>query len=1102
MLFTAHSYYSLRYGTLAVEDLVARAKAKGLNELVLADINNTSAITDFIRECKEQGIRPIAGVSCHREGSHLYTLIARNNDGFREINDFLSDINIKGLELPERAPELGQVFVVYPLGAFQDPRPREVQGSKFKVQSSKFKVGSWQLAKGKAQSEIILPNDQADKKCNLSDMSEIRNPKSKIGNSITPSLPARNETARSGGHHSITPTHSDSYHNAHTASLLHSITASQLRSNEYIAISYRDLNKLLTSPLRNYPDKLLAWHNITFADTDGFELHRHLRAIDNNCLLSKLPAAQLANPNEVFISEAEAQQRFSQYPQLLENSGKLLEKCELSFDFKAVKNKKTFTGSCYDDRILLEKLAMDGLAYRYGSQNKEALRRVRHELEIIDKLGFSAYFLITWDIIRYSMSRGFYHVGRGSGANSIVAYCLRITDVDPIALDLYFERFINPLRTSPPDFDIDYSWKERDEVLDYIFKRYGHKHTALLGAMSTFKGKSIFRELGKVYGLPKNDIDNLVESRQNPKVEGELAEKIMAMGKQMTNFPNIRSIHAGGVLISEEPITNYTALDMPPKNFPTVQWDMYVAEAIGFEKLDILSQRGLGHIDECAKIVQQNRGITLDVHKVDEFMKDPQVKHQLRTGETIGCFYIESPAMRGLLKKLHCDTYPILVAASSIIRPGVARSGMMKEYIQRFHNPNGFKYIHPVMEEQLKETFGVMVYQEDVLKVCHHFAGLDLADADILRRAMSGKFRSKQEFERIHDRFFGNCKDRGHSEAIAQEVWRQIESFAGYSFSKAHSASYAVESFQSLYLKAHYPHEFHVAVINNFGGFYETWVYFNEAKRCGAKIELPCVNQSRYKTSLSGQTIYTGFIHIQNLESKVAQSIEAERAKNGAYKSLQDFVNRIPAGKEQLLLLIRAGAFRFTGKSKQQLLWESYMSGANTAPKISLNTLFEKEETTFVLPELEYSQLEDAYDEIELLGFPVTLSYFEMLEVKGKEQGAKSKGQGISNFLGAWDLEFGTLNLTAGKRVQILGSLVCIKYVSTIRKEIMHFGTFFDRHGQFFDTVHFPPVVKKFPFRGKGIYLLTGKVVEEFGFASLEVERMEKLPMKKDPRFV
>jgi DNA polymerase-3 subunit alpha len=210
------------------------------------------------------------------------------------------------------------------------------------------------------------------------------------------------------------------------------------------------------------------------------------------------------------------------------------------------------------------------------------------------------------------------------------------------------------------------------------------------------------------------------------------------------DFPNQRSIHAGGVLISEKPVTWYTALDMPPKGMQTTQWDMYVAEELGFEKLDILSQRGIGHIKESVDIIQENRGTKIDIHQVDKFKKDQKVCSQLHDGETNGCFYIESPAMRGLLKKLHCDDYVTLVAASSIIRPGVAKSGMMREYIWRFHHPGQFNYIHPVMEEQLKETFGVMVYQEDVIKVCHHFAGLDLADSDVLRRAMSGKFRSRR----------------------------------------------------------------------------------------------------------------------------------------------------------------------------------------------------------------------------------------------------------------------------------------------------------------------------------------------------------------------
>ncbi len=450
-------------------------------------------------------------------------------------------------------------------------------------------------------------------------------------------------------------------------------------------------------------------------------------------------------------------------PQVVRNTKALLDDCTFSFDFKTIKNKKTFTGSSYDDRLLLEKLAHDGLLYRYGKNNKEAISRIKHELEVIDNLGFSSYFLITWDIIRYSMSRGFYHVGRGSGANSIVAYCLRITDVDPIELDLYFERFLNPKRKSPPDFDIDYSWKERDDVTEYIFKRYGREHTALLGAMSTFKGKSIIREMGKVYGLPKAEIDALVESRKTTMELDSITKPLFHYGKMLSEFPNLRTIHAGGILISEEPITCYTALDLPPKGYPTTQWDMYVAEAIGFEKLDILSQRGIGHIKDAADLVLRNRRIKVDVHDVPMFKRDEMVKEQLKSGDTIGCFYIESPAMRGLLKKLHCSEYVSLVAASSIIRPGVAKSGMMKEYIKRFHNPDGFSYLHPVMKEQLEETYGVMVYQEDVIKVCHHFAGLDLADADVLRRAMSGKSRSKKEMQLIVDKFFENCKAKGLS---------------------------------------------------------------------------------------------------------------------------------------------------------------------------------------------------------------------------------------------------------------------------------------------------------------------------------------------------
>jgi DNA polymerase III alpha subunit len=588
-----------------------------------------------------------------------------------------------------------------------------------------------------------------------------------------------------------------------------------------------------------------------------------------------------------------------------------------------------------------------------------------------------------------------------------------------------------------------------------------------------------------VYGLPKAEIDDLVDHPQKAVDGDSISNQILSIGSRIMDFPNIRSIHAGGVIISEEPLTNYVALDMPPKGFPTLQWDMYVAEMICFEKLDILSQRGIGHIKECVDIVLENRNEAVDVHRVAEFKKDAKVNTRLYNGDAIGCFYIESPAMRGLLKKLKCNDYIRLVAASSIIRPGVAKSGMMKEYIQRFHNPDGFKYLHPIFKQQLGETYGVMVYQEDVIKICHHFAGLDLSDADILRRAMSGKYRSKREFERIQNTFFCNCKQRGYPEALANEVWRQIASFAGYAFSKAHSASYAVESYQSLYLKTYYPLEFMVAVINNFGGFYHTWVYVNEAKTLGGNIQLPCVNNSKYNTCIYGTDIYLGFVHVKSLEANVAQRIITERELHGEFVDFIDFAERVKVGIEQFKMLVRVGALRFTGKTKSVLLWEAhlYFNKKETPPET--RQLFAQPQKKYELPQLSQSAIEDAYDEFELLGFPVTLSRIDLLETqyRGNTQAAD-------------------LMKYIGKKVRMVGDLVTVKNVHTVSRQWMNFGCFLDIHGNFFDTVNFPNTLAKYPFTGYGAYLIEGKVVQEFGFPSIEVEKMARLPYKPDPRFV
>lgn len=851
---------------------------------------------------------------------------------------------------------------------------------------------------------------------------------------------------------------------------------------DYIAIPPHELNKLIGNTLKKKAERLLYFPMLSLQDENDLLLHHHLRCIHNNCLISMMPQTGNANKEENPAFLLSAEKRLQKDEKYFLNYSNTLTHLSFEFVFRTNKNKAVFSGSVYEDKQQLQSLCLQGLERRYGSGNQAALKRLYHELDIIEKLDFNAYFLITHDIVHFAKHRNFYHVGRGSGANSIAAYCLGITDVDPIELDLYFERFLNPKRSSPPDFDIDFSWKERDEVLQYIFDKYTYKYAALLGTISTFKDSSPIRELGKVAGLPKQEIDSLADHPQR-QAGNALAQQVLQLSSRLQSFPNHLSIHAGGVLISEKPIYAYSATNMPPKGFPTVQWDMYIAEDIGFEKFDILSQRGIGHIKEAALIIRENCGVNVDVHRIEAFKQDEAIKKQLRLADTIGCFYIESPAMRGLLQKLQCSDYLTLVAASSIIRPGVSSSGMMQAYIERHNRPDSFSYLHPVMKEQLNETYGIMVYQEDVLKVCHHFAGLDLADADVLRRAMSGKYRSKTEFLKITEKFFSNCRAKGYPDALAAEVWRQIESFAGYSFSKAHSASFAAESFQSLYLKTYFPREFMVAVINNFGGFYRTWVYITEAAKAGAEIALPCVNHSRLHTSIKEKKIWLGLIHIESLRHTLIDKLLVSRERNGPFLSLEDFIDRTGAGAEQMQILIRTGALRFTGMSKESLLWQAYTYINRSGQEQVHDKLFPVSTKKYSLPVFDKNLLCDAYDEIELLGFPLSMDDFELLLTSRREP------------VKATDLK--QLN---GQEVRIMGLLVTWKPVRTSKGENMCFGTFYDMEKNFFDTVHFPQVFREYPLGGKGVYLIKGKVSESFGQFTIEVNKIAKLPLKPDPR--
>lgn len=980
MYLNTHSYYSLRYGTFCPKNLLELTLKNGFRSVALTDINTTSACLEFIREAQKLQVKPIVGVDFRKGVQQRFIMLARNNDGFEQINIFLSNILHETHALDERAPDLPDTYVIYP---YERNRAIPV-----------------------------------------------------------------------------------------------------LRPNEFIGVRPSDLTYLRLKKIEL--KKCVILQTVTFRNKRDFNTHRLLRAIDLNALLSKLPLHEQGAQDQIMYPREVLLELYADFPEIIYNTDKLLNNCHVHFDFSEQaepQNQRTYTGDEQEDIALLYQLCENGLNYRYPEMREDIRQRIENELNTIIDMGFVSYFLINWDIVNYARSKGYFYVGRGSGANSVIAYLLRITDVDPIELDLYFERFINLYRKNPPDFDIDFSWKDREDITRYIFERF--PNVALVATYNTFQQRGVVRELGKVFGLPKEEIDLLSKGRTLP--DNEVAQLVLRYGSYIHGMPSALSVHACGILISERPIECFSATFMPPKGYRTIQFDMHIAEDVGLYKFDILSQRGLSKIKDTLDIITYNQPdkSAVDIHAIHQFKTDPRISDMLCNADSIGCFYIESPAMRMLMSKLKVTDYLGLVAASSVIRPGVSQSGMMQEYIRRSRDPEKRKEAHPILLDLMPETYGVMVYQEDVIKVAHYFAGLSLAEADKMRRGMSGKFRSREEFQAVKDQFFENCKKKGHDPEISAEIWRQTESFAGYAFAKGHSASYAVESYQCLFLKAYFPLEFMVATINNYGGFYRTEVYAHEARKHGGELLPPCVNHSQFDTVIYGKQIFLGYHLLHSFEVASAKRIVNDRIKNGPFTSLDDFLDRVPLSLEQLSILIRINAFRFTGKSKRSLLWEAHLKCTPVKGQLPEKALFNLERKQFVIPQLPNSEDENAFDELELLGFPLT-NPFTLSPSKGTD-GTIVHASELSDFL--------------GKVVWTEGYYVHAKKTTTSKHELMYFGTFLDENGDWIDTVHFPDSAARYPFRGPGVYRILGKVTIEYDFLSIEVIEMHKKDLMEDPRY-
>lgn len=702
MYLNCHTYYSLRYGLLSVPQLLALAVKNNISQLAVTDINSTSACLEFIREATKQNINPVVGADIRNGNNRCYVCLAKNNNGYLEINQFLSAQLHAKKEFPEIPPAFSDVITIIPF-------------------------------------EKVLELEME----------------------------------------SFAP-------------------------NWYIGISVAELNKLKFSHLKKYREKLVLLQPLTFCNQTHLNIHRLLRCIDLNIVLSKLPESEQGSIKDRLYPLPELYSLFEGFEHILENTKAVLDSCKIDFAFDDVRenqNQATYFANKEDDYNYLEALVRERITGRYKKVNTIIKTRIEKELTAIKQMDFVSYFLINYDIVQYAISNDYPYIGRGSGANSVVAYILGITNVDPIELDLYFERFINLYRSSPPDFDIDFSWKDRDDVTRHIFERF--PHTALMGTYVTFQFRAVARELAKVFGLPKAEIDDFIKGNKGNKKNDHYFKLVIKYGKLIHGFPNYLSVHSGGIVITKNPVQAYCATFMPPKGFPTLQIDMHIAESVGIFKFDILAQRGLSKIKDAIALIKENQpdAKIMDIDNTTPFKEDPAINELLKVGDCMGVFYVESPAMRTLMTRLQTQDYLGLVAASSIIRPGVTNGGMKNAYIERHRFPEKRAAAHPVLLEIMPETYGVMVYQEDVLKVAHYFAGLNLAEADVLRRGMSGKGRNKAQFDALERKFYENCKGKGYQPKVIEEVWDQIKAFAGYAFAKGHSASYAVESYQSLYLK-------------------------------------------------------------------------------------------------------------------------------------------------------------------------------------------------------------------------------------------------------------------------------------------------------------
>lgn len=849
---------------------------------------------------------------------------------------------------------------------------------------------------------------------------------------------------------------------------------------------------------------------VVCANAEDWNRHRLLLAIHHNTTLAQLgresytgspgAAATSANPwpREAWLRPAaDLERHFPDIPEAFVQSGELAERCQYRIPIGGTIAPRT--ADTDDAFVRLRTEAYEGAMRRYGVVAPVTRDRLEHELGIIQMKGFADYFLIVQEIVQNSRA----HCGRGSVANSVVSYCLGITHVEPLDTGLRFERFLNPARTDPPDIDLDFPWDERDKILAWTFRKYPMPRAAMVANHNCLRLAGALREVAKVYGRPAGEIREItrrippytrgpardvIATHANfrdlrlPKVWQDLAET----AESLVGTPRHLSLHAGGVVIVPTALTDVVPIERAAKQLdgypgltvPVIQFEKDGAEDAGLVKIDLLGNRSLAVIRDAIAMVHISTGVQLD-YTSKEAGDDPATRRAFRTGETLGVFYTESPASRLLNHKSRADTFDLLVLNTSIIRP--ASNRFIRSYLERLH---GTRYDppHPSLEETLAETFGVMVFQEDVVNVAYDFAGLSWATADGLRKALSKK-RPEKLLAGYREEFAAGARALNRDEASIERVWQMTISFAGFSFCKGHSCSYILVAQQSAYLRANHPAEFIAAVLSNGGGFYRPFAYVAEARRMNVTVLPPDVNASEWRCTGASGAMRIGFQFVKGLSSAGATALLTERAQGGLFHSMEELRTRITLSAEDLRLLIKVGACDALddGLNRPQRLWALDTSpnseGSDTAAHQGNTVLTERCRIT---PSLrDYDTTRKRRDAWALLGFcldahPMSLHAEELKRFR------LVRSTDLAQYV--------------GKRVLMAGMYTTGKPVRTVREEPMQFATFDDGHG-LVECVLFPDVYREraHVLFDQGPFLFRGLVEEEFGVCTVTVQQIERL---------